>query len=153
MLAAIVISLYLLFAVYVYRIFRKRPAQDDTSAPDYDAAQVEDEVTCLYEDMRKLRELDELMIDLRLCSPDEMQRSFRMEWQSVGGQNHRFDFWADGASQSTEHLMRLAQTEREALNETITRRISGLYFRANSLDAVCKTSAKRLKEGREHAYN
>lgn len=155
MIGAIAVCLYLLFAVWAYRTITRRADDDEEpeELPTYDTAQMEGEVNALYDEMRKLRELDEMMIDLRLCSPDEMQRGFRIEWQSVGGQNHRFDFLADGASESTEHLMQLAQAERDAVNDAITRRINVLYYRASSLDAVCKTSAKRSEEGSEYGYN
>lgn len=146
MLAAlIVIVVYAAFGVYLYQRHQQRESDDEPHG--YDASQFQLEVKQLNDDMERLHELDELMIDLRLCSPEDMQRSFRMEWQSLSGKNHKFDFWADGENLSTDYLMGLAQSERDELNAMIARRINALYYRANAFDAVGKTLAKRREEG------
>lgn len=129
----------------VYRRLHPQEIPDDSA--DYDTAQVQPDVEALSADMRRLKELDDMMLDLRVCSPAEMQRSFRVEWQSVSGINHKLDICADGENESTERLMMLAMAERDELNTKITRRINSLYFRASVLDAERKAERKTT-EGR-----
>jgi hypothetical protein len=145
-IGAIIVVCYIVFGRYLFKRYTERESEDGESL-DYDAVQMRLEVKQLYDDMEHLQELDEMMIDLRLCKPEEMQRSFRMEWQSLSGKNHRFDFWADGENQSTDYLLGLAQSERDSLNDVIMRRISGLYYRANALNADRKTVRKTETAG------
>lgn len=105
------------------------PEQEE-QANDFDSIRLEGEIEALHKKMLKLRQLDEMIIDLRLCRPAEVQKAFRMEWMSEAGTNHAFDFIADGGNPSTEYLLSLAVAEREEVNEDIKRRIFDLYCRA-----------------------
>lgn len=135
--------------VAVYR--RMHPQQITDDSADYDTARVQQDVEALSADMRRLKELDDMMLDLRICSPSELQRSFRVEWQSMSGINHKLDICADGENASTERLMALAMTERDELNTRISRRINSLYFRASALDAEIKAERKTMEWGSESA--
>ena len=141
-------------AVIVYAIikrFHRRENCDESS--DFDTARVMPDVEALSADMRRLKELDEMMLDLRVCSPEEMQRSFRVEWLSTSGINHKLDILADGENASSERLFMLAAAERDELNAKISKRINSLYFRAAMLDAERKTERKTIDGGREDAAN
>lgn len=95
----------------------------------FDSIRVEQEVDLLHKKMQKLREYDEMIIDLRLCRPSAVQRAFRMEWMSAAGINHAIDVMADGENPSTKYMLELAIDERAALNEEIQQRIFDLYTR------------------------
>ena len=127
MLAAVCIAIWIVAAYIIYRIMHKEPEEDEISL--YDSKQLQDEVHALNEKMNRLAELDNMIIDLRLCKPAEVMRNFRMEWEG-SGRNHALDFMADGQSASSEHLMQLAIEERAQINEEITERIFDLYARA-----------------------
>lgn len=145
---AIIFIIFVYAAVIACAILRKlhyRVEEDDAS--DYDTMQVEKDVDALGADMRRLKELDEMMLDLRVCSPAELQRSFRVEWQSTSGNNHMLDIIADGDNASTERLLALAAAERDELNTKITRRINSLYFRASALDAERRAERKTMRGG------
>lgn len=100
----------------------------------FDSVKLEREVQALHSDMTRLKQLDDMIIDLRLCKPATAQKAFRMEWMSTAGQNHALDFFADGDNPSTEYLLELAISEREEVNADVLRRIVDLYQRACILD-------------------
>lgn len=123
--------------------FHRRESNDDESS-DFDTVQVSPDIEALSADMRRLKELDEMMLDLRVCSPAEMQRNFRVEWLSTSGINHKLDILADGENASSERLLMLAAAERDELNAKISKRINSLYFRASMLDAERKNERKTI---------
>lgn len=114
---------------------RKASVEDEEEIETgFDSAYLAKEVEGLAKKMRELEQLDEMIIDLRLCKPAEVQRAFRMEWMSAAGKNHEFEFMADGENASTEYLLELATAEREELNAEILQRVYDLYMRACELD-------------------
>jgi len=123
MIAAIWVGIAAFVAAEIY-IRRKRKKECDWY---FNTTQMQREIQALARCANELETLDNMLIDLRLCKPDEVQRAFRMEWQSVSGQNHSFDFFADGQNPSTEHLRDMAEAEREALNQEIIQRVFDLY--------------------------
>lgn len=148
-----VVFILLVYAAFIaFAVYSKLHGQADAEdAAEYDTARVHQDVEALSADMRRLKELDDMMLDLRICSPSELQRSFRVEWQSMSGINHKLDICADGENASTERLMALAMTERDELNTRISRRINSLYFRASALDAEIKAERKTMEWGSERA--
>lgn len=114
---------------------KKASAEDEEEIePGFDSADLAKEVEGIAKKMRELEQLDEMIIDLRLCKPAEVQRAFRMEWMGTAGKNHSFDFMADGSNLSTQHLLELAIAQREELNADIKARIFDLYAKACELD-------------------
>lgn len=114
---------------------RKASAEDEEEIETgFDSADLAKEVEGIAKKMRELEQLDEMIIDLRLCKPAEVQRAFRMEWMGAAGKNHSFDFMADGENASTEYLLELAIAQREELNADIKARIFDLYAKACELD-------------------
>jgi hypothetical protein len=96
----------------------------------FDSRDLQEEVHVLNEKMNRLAELDNMLIELNLCKPSEALRAFRMEWQGVAGKSHGIDFMADGESDSSQHRVELAITERNELNAEIGQRILHLYRKA-----------------------
>ena len=120
-MAWIAVAAYIAVAVYIHRRDKKQERYD------MNAAQMQEEIKALARCAEDLEKLDSMIIDLRLCKPGEVQRAFRMEWQSVSGKNHSFDFMADGENESTEHMIGLAESERDGLNQEIIQRVFDLY--------------------------
>lgn len=122
-----IVLAWLAVAAYVAAaVIALRRRRDD--APGlFDTADLQKEILLLHEAAKRLDDLDTLIIDLRLCRPSETVRAFRMEWQSVSGQAHSFDFMADGEDVTTGCLLEMAERERDELNEEIAQRIFDLY--------------------------
>ena len=120
-LAWVMAFAYVGIAIYLHR---KKSKQEHY---EMNAAQLQQEIKLLARCADDLEKLDNMIIDLRLCKPGEVQRAFRMEWQSVSGKNNSFDFMADGANESTEHMINLAEAERDGLNQEIIQRVFDLY--------------------------
>jgi hypothetical protein len=121
---------YLIFAAWLEIRRRRQEGPEEEEAPEpINALRLEGEVEALHRKMQKLRQLDEMIIDLRLCRPAAVQKAFRMEWMSAAGQNHTFDFFADGENLSTAYLLELAIAERAEVNQEIQQRIYDLYRR------------------------
>ena len=122
-----IVLAWLAVAAYVAAaVIALRRRRDD--APEFfDTADLQKEIELLHEAAKRLDDLDTLIIDLRLCRPSEVVRAFRMEWQSVSGKEHAFDFLADGENASTDYLLAMAEQERDELNAEIAERIFDLY--------------------------
>lgn len=120
-IAWIVFAGYIILAVYLHNKKQKQERYE------INATQFQREIQALARCMNELEALDNMIIDLRLCDPESAQRAFRMEWQSVSGKNHTFDFFADGQNASTEHLLGMAEAERDELNQEIIQRVFDLY--------------------------
>ena len=139
---AILVSGYILLAV---SMSRRKPQEEEEPPERFDAAMLAKEVEALNRKMQKLQQLDEMIIDLRLCKPAEMQKAFRMEWMSTGGKNNSFEFMADGSNMSTHCLLEMAYQEREELNADIQRRIHDLCARAQVIEKYDTVQEKRRK--------
>lgn len=131
-----VICLIIYAVIFAAFMAAKKKASVEEEEPEtgFDSADLAKEVEGIAKKMRELEQLDEMIIDLRLCKPAEVQRAFRMEWMGTAGKNHSFDFLADGENASTEYLLELAITQREELNADIKARIFDLYAKACELD-------------------
>lgn len=131
----IILTFYAVIIFIVIALKRKnQDAGEEQEEYGFDSADLSKEVEAIAKKMRELEQLDEMIIDLRLCKPAEVQRAFRMEWMGAAGKNHSFDFMADGENASTEYLLELAIAQREELNADIKARIFDLYAKACELD-------------------
>lgn len=61
-------------------------------------------------EQEKLDELNRMLIDIDLCSPDEIMKGFRCIWES-GGTNRQYDFIVDGASPTSDDMRRMVYAE------------------------------------------
>lgn len=113
---------YVALAVYI-----RRNKAEEEETQYFDTSRLKPEVEALSRAMQELEALDHLLIDLRMCKPDEAMRAFRMQWQSVSGKGYSFDFFADGRNPTTQHMLGLVQDERDELNAEIIQRVYDLY--------------------------
>lgn len=139
-LSFLCICAWILIGYAAYRILHK----DDTQEVQFfDSKELQDEIHALDAIIKRIEELDDMIIELRLCDPTKAMRAFHIAWQGTAGKQHGFDFMADGQSASSEHLMELAIAEREELNTQAARRIADIYSKACALsfyDEIEKTA-------------
>lgn len=139
-LAMLCIGIWILIGYAAYRLLHKEENQE---VQFFDSKELQDEIHALDAMISRIAELDDMIIELRLCDPTRAMRAFRIEWQGTSGKNHGFDFLADGRSASSEHLLELAIAEREQLNTQAAIRIADIYSRACALsfyDEIEKTA-------------
>lgn len=127
---ALAIVCLMIWAVVIYAGYKITHKEEPEEQNFFDSIELQNEVHTLNERMNRLSELDNMIIELRLCKPSEALRAFRMEWQGTAGVNHGIDFMADGESESSSYLLDLAIAERNELNTEIGQRIADIYRRA-----------------------
>lgn len=138
-----VVAVVAIIAAYLYfRHKQKQADTDDQSAELFDSARLQREIMELARCAKELEQLDNMLIDLRLCRPDELHRNFRVQWCSSTG-DHALDFMSDGQNANTANLIAIATDQREAVNEQIQQRIIDLYEKAQSLDFYSEYNAER----------
>lgn len=128
-----VITVIFLLGVIVLIEYRKRHPRQDPEQPFFDSARLQSEIAALYHASQELECLDQMIIDLRLCKPDELHRAFRIQWQG-STKEHSFDFMSTGENSNTLHMIALAEDQREELNIEIQGRIAALYSRAQEME-------------------
>lgn len=139
--SAAMLVLYVGLGIWLLR--RNGEPEEDEEQEFFDSIMLQKEVEALHKKMQKLREYDEMIIDLRLCRPSAVQRAFRMEWMSAAGINHDLTIMADGENPSTHYMLEMAIEEREELNREIQARIFDLYQRACMEDFSEFSSAEK----------
>lgn len=130
--------------------YKQRAAREQQ--PFFDSARLQGEVNELHRCMNELEQLDAMIIDLRLCKPDELHKAFRIQWQGSTGREHALDFMSTGANGNTRHMIALAESQREELNAEIQSRIVDLYTRAQSMEMYTLYDAERVGYDRECRY-
>lgn len=128
---------------------RKQKQGTGTDAAFFDSARLQGEISALHRASQELEQLDELIIDLRLCRPEELHRVFRINWQGATGKDHALDFVSTGTNANTEHMLELAEGRREELNTEIQARIADLYSRAQSMEFFADYDAERSRSEAE----
>ena len=136
--AQTIIAVLALIALCVWIDYRKRHRQEPEQ-PFFDSARLQSEIAALYHASQELETLDSMIIDLRLCKPDELHRAFRIQWQG-STKEHSFDFMSTGANSNTAHMIELAEDQREQLNADIQSRIIDLYARAQEMEFYTQCS-------------
>lgn len=125
-----VFAVLAIIAAYAWIKHRQRQAeQAEQEQAAFDSARLQGEISALYRASQELEQLDEMIIDLRLCKPDELHKAFRIEWQG-STKAHSLDFMSTGANTNTAHMIALAEDQREQVNADIQARIADLYARA-----------------------
>ncbi len=128
-----IIAVLALIALCIWVDYRKRHRAEEPEQVFFDSARLQNEIAALYRASQELETLDNMIIDLRLCKPEELHRAFRVQWQG-STKEHSFDFMSTGANTNTAHMIALAEDEREQLNADIQSRIADLYSRAQEMD-------------------
>ena len=123
---------YICFAYLLYRKIKSYGADSQEDEPEeqpreFDSMRLQKEVQYLHDRMQELEQLDNMIIDLRLCRPSEAIKAFRVEWCSASGAERGIQLMADGQNTSSQHLLALAESQREEKNREIIQRIYDLY--------------------------
>ena len=137
--AAAVALILFLFLVIILIDRRNRHRKREGEQAFFDSARLQSEIAALYHASQELETLDSMIIDLRLCKPNELHKAFRIEWQG-STKAHSLDFMSTGANRNTRHMIALAEDQREQLNEEIQCRIAALYARAQEMELYSECS-------------
>lgn len=133
--AQTILAAVLMLIVIIVIDYRKRHPKQHREPEQvlFDSARLQREIAALYHDSQELESLDQMIIDLRLCKPDELHKAFRIEWQG-STKSHSLDFMSTGCNANTVNMIALAEDQRAELNANIQRRIFDLYSRAQEMD-------------------
>lgn len=141
-----VFAVIAIIAAYAWIRYRQQKAeQAEQERAIFDSARLQGEIYALYRSAQELERLDRLIIDLRLCKPDELHRAFNISWSSSDGEQN-LDFMASGSDANTESLMQLATSQRETVNEEIMQRICDIYSRAQEYAFFTEYNRERNAE-------
>lgn len=122
-----ILAFYVAVGAGIYALL-KRKKKDKPQEFHFDVAQVREMVEELAQIMGELQDLDDMLLDLKLCKPGENHRAFRLDWQTNSGKDKTLDMFADGQNVDTKNLYRLAAQRRAELNADILASIEDLYF-------------------------
>lgn len=100
----------------IYHTFKPRPAQ--TMPTVFESRQLQKLCREIGKAQARLDELNRMLIDIDLCSPDELVKSFRCAWES-GGMNRQYDFFVDGCSPTSEDMRRMVSAEAARVERQI----------------------------------
>jgi hypothetical protein len=148
MMIRTIIACFVILAAYtaIRQRQHERESEETEEAPRlFDSARLQGEIYALYRSAQELEKLDQLIIDLRLCKPDELHKAFRIQWQGSTGQERELDFMSTGDNANTAHMIELAEDQREKLNSEIQERIADLYARAQELDFLTDYAEEKRK--------
>lgn len=146
-----IIAVLALIALCIWIDYRKRHRAEEPEQVFFDSARLQNEIAALYRASQELETLDSMIIDLRLCKPEELHRAFRVQWQG-STKEHSFDFMSTGANTNTAHMIQLAEDQRAEINADIQARIADLYARAQEcrfFDAYHAQKPKRSYQNGE----
>jgi hypothetical protein len=102
--------------VTIYHTFKPRPARTTPTA--FESRQLQKLCREIGKAQTRLDELNRMLIDIDLCSPDELVKSFRCAWES-GGMNRQYDFFVDGCSPTSEDMRRMVSAEAARVERQI----------------------------------
>lgn len=125
----------MIWLLVIIRYKEKGEAEQETTG-GFDGELLRRDITKLYELSQEMKQVDEMLIDLRICKPAEAEKYFRVDWMSTAGENRTLDFIADGENLTTEKLTEIAMERRDELNQEIADAICDLYQAAIDMDDV-----------------
>ena len=123
----------MIWLLVIIRYKEKGEAEQETTG-GFDGELLRRDITKLYELSQEMKQVDEMLIDLRVCKPAEAEKYFRVDWMSTAGENRTLDFIADGENLTTEKLTEIAMDRRDELNQEIADAICDLYQAAIDMD-------------------
>jgi hypothetical protein len=129
-------ALLLILMIWVLAIIRKKENEEieQETTGGFDGELLRQEIARLYDLSQEMEQVDEMLIDLRVCKPAEAEKYFRVDWMSTAGENRTLDFIADGENLTTEKLTEIAMERRDELNQAIADAICDLYQAAIDMD-------------------
>lgn len=143
-----VMGIILFYAVMKHRQQKTEQAEQERAI--FDSAKLQGEISALYRASQELEQLDEMIIDLRLCKPDELHKAFRINWQGSTGKERSLDFMSTGSNSNTAHMIQLAEDQRAEINADIQARIADLYARAQECSFFDAYHAQKPKRSRQN---
>lgn len=123
----------MIWLLVIIRYKEKGETEQETTG-GFDGELLRQEITRLYDLSQEMQQVDEMLIDLRVCKPAEAEKYFRVDWMSASGENRALDFIADGENLTTEKLTEIAMERRDELNQKIADAICDLYQAAIDMD-------------------
>lgn len=123
----------MIWLLVIIKAKEKEEVEQETTG-GFDAELLRQEIARLYDLSEEMRQVDEMLIDLKVCRPAEAEKYFRVDWMSSAGENHALDFIADGQNLTTEKLTEIAMERRDELNQEIADAICDLYQAAIEMD-------------------
>lgn len=123
----------MIWLLVIIRYKEKGEAEQETTG-GFDGELLRKEIARLYDLSQEMKQVDEMLIDLRVCKPAEAEKYFRVDWMSTAGENRTLDFIADGENLTTEKLTEIAMERRDELNQKIADAICDLYQAAIDMD-------------------
>jgi hypothetical protein len=123
----------MIWLLVIIRYKEKGEAEQDTTG-GFDGELLRKDIARLYDLSQEMEQVDEMLIDLRVCKPAEAEKYFRVDWMSASGENRALDFIADGENLTTEKLTEIAMERRDELNQAIADAICDLYQAAIDMD-------------------
>ena len=131
-IGVLIISAGILIAAILKQAAQRRAEQEEQETRLFDSAKLQNEIFALYRDSQELERLDSMIVDIRLCKPDELHKAFRIQWEGSTG-TKSIDFMTTGDNSNTAHMIQLAEDQRAQLNADIQARIFDLYARAQEM--------------------
>lgn len=123
----------MIWLLVIIRYKEKGEAEQETKG-GFDGELLRKDIARLYDLSQEMKQVDEMLIDLRVCKPAEAEKYFRVDWMSTAGENRTLDFIADGENLTTEKLTEIAMERRDELNQAIADAICDLYQAAIDMD-------------------
>lgn len=123
----------MIWLLVIIRYKEKGESEQETTG-GFDGELLRKDIAKLYELSKEMKQVDEMLIDLRVCKPAEAEKYFRVDWMSASGENRALDFIADGENLTTEKLTEIAMERRDELNQAIADAICDLYQAAIDMD-------------------
>lgn len=123
----------MIWLLVIIRYKEKGEAEQETTG-GFDGELLRKDIAKLYDLSQEMEQVDEMLIDLRVCRPAEAEKYFRVDWMSTAGENRTLDFIADGENLTTEKLTEIAMERRDELNQEIADAICDLYQAAIDMD-------------------
>lgn len=125
----------MIWLLVIIRYKEKGEAEQETTG-GFDGELLRNDIAKLYDLSQEMEQVDEMLIDLKVCRPAEAEKYFRVDWMSTAGENRTLDFIADGENLTTEKLTEIAMERRDELNQKIADAICDLYQAAIDMDDV-----------------
>lgn len=123
----------MIWLLVIIRYKEKGEAEQERTG-GFDGELLRKDIARLYDLSQEMEQVDEMLIDLRVCKPAEAEKYFRVDWMSASGENRALDFIADGENLTTEKLTEIAMERRDELNQAIADAICDIYQAAIDMD-------------------
>lgn len=122
----------IIWGVCIYAFFksdRKNKSGKEEAVQNYTS--ICDDVDSLIEKKQQLQAVEELIVAIQLCSPDEHISTFNLSYADALGE-HTVSFSVDGQNDVSQKLLETALSERERLRCSLAEKIKNIHGRCNA---------------------